>query len=500
MAAGSLAADPRNSDDNGKRCSAIKRTDFSKLADAPTQIISSRQTEIANDLPAYCEVEGYVAPQVRFAVRLPAAWNGKLLVQGCGGFCGQTMVQNANDALRRGYAVAHTDMGHYSSPLDGKWAYNNRQAEIDFGYRATHVTTIVAKALTNHFYGKRQQRTYFRGCSTGGRQGLMAAQRFPNDFDGIIAGAPVIYYGQGTGLQLMWSVRANLDGIGKPILDAQAVSLLSKAAVKACDANDGLRDGIVGNPGSCSFDPAALRCKPGTSSSCLSSAQVETARKIYEGPRDSAGRALFVGGAEHGSEPNWLGNYIGVNGNPPLYEQFIGDLFRYIAFDEDPGPTWQPADLDFDRDPARLGAMERVIGARNPDLRAFKAAGGKIIQYHGWRDQSVVPMVSVDYYGQVMRAMGGSSATQDFYRLFMMPGMDHCTGGTGPDSFDYLTALEDWVERGRAPDMLVGTKRENGATTMQRPVFLYPAETRYRKGNPDLLVSWKRVDPAPGEN
>ena len=480
---------------NGIECAAMRDLDLGELPDAPTKITSAKLIAASGTLPAYCEVRGYVAPQVRWAVRMPAqGWNQRMMFQGCGGFCGDVFIERADDALRRSYATAFTDMGHSGTALDGRWAYNNRQAEIDFGYRATHVATIAAKAAIDAFYGHPRKFSYFRGCSTGGRQALVEAQRYPTDYDGIIAGAPVITYARGSALQLMWSMLANRNGAGDTWLKPNDVGLLRQSALKACDANDGLADGIIDDPRQCRFDPATLICKPGErpAGQCLSSGQTAAAAKIYAGPSASDGRALYYG-VEPGSEDNWLINYVGAEGRPPLYYSFIEDLFRYMAFSDDPGPTWHAGMLDFDRDPARLGTMDALYDGTNPDLRRLKAAKVKIIGYHGWADQSVVPMTSVDYYETVARTMGGLPQTQDFYRLFMVPGMNHCFGGVGANSFDFLGAMEQWVERGEAPDRLVGQSLHDGRSTRSRAVYPYPDQGRYAgKGNPDDASSFVR--------
>ena len=474
-------------------CRFIRQLDMSKLVDAPGQVTATTSVAADKDTPAYCEVRGYVAPHTGFAFRLPLQWNGKLLMQGCGGFCGSVSIDRANDALRQGYATASTDMGHASTALDGKWALDNSDAVLDFGYRATHAATVAAKALVRAFYKQAARLNYFRGCSTGGRQAMVEAERFPDDYDGIIAGAPVLYYGRGAGLQLMWSVRANLDAQNRPILDRPAIELLAANALRQCDAKDGLKDGVIAAPRQCRLDLAPLACSAAsTPGSCLSPAQIDAARKIYAGPSDSQGRPLTVGGVEPGSEPNWIPAYVGVDGNRAEYESFIADLFRYIVFDRDPGADWQPADLNFDTDPGRLGGLEAVIGGGNPDLRRFKARGGKLIGYHGWRDQSVVPMTSVDFHALVTRAMGGPGQTDDFYRLFMVAGMNHCMGGTGADGVDWLGALDTWVETGRAPERLVATRSDAKLPPMSRPLYPYPLQARYvGRGDPNVLTSWK---------
>jgi hypothetical protein len=468
-------------------CTALTALDLSGQPGGPGQIVSATA---ANG--RFCDVRGYIAPHVQFAVRLPLyGWNQKLLFQGCGGFCGSLNIERADDALARGYATATTDMGHTSTATDAKWAFNNRPAEIDFGYRATHVATQAAKTIVDAYYAVDRRYTYFRGCSTGGRQGLMAAQRFPNDYDGIIAGAPVRNYLAGNARQLIWSALANLDAKGQPILDEAAVRSLHAGAMAACDAKDGLKDGVIDAPRTCGFKPEALICAPGQTQNCLSPAQAAAARKIYQGPETTPGTPDWFG-AEVGSELNWLGNYVGLGKEPALMLSFMGELFRYMAFADDPGPSFAPTSLDFTTLKPRLAEMDAVYAASDPDLAAFKARGGKLIGYHGWADHSVIPMTFVEYHDAVVARMGGLAQSQAFFRLFMVPGLNHCRSGAGAHDFDPLPALEAWVERGEAPERIVATNGKKEASPMVRPLFPYPARAVYRGwGDANALESWR---------
>ena len=496
--------------DAAANCAALRTADFSDILDAPTHLMSVHAVDAANDVPAYCQVKGYVASAVEFELRLPLKnWNGKFLKRGCGGFCGAVFISTCDYHLKDGYACLASDMGHTSTALDGKWAYNDLEAEIDFGYRATHVSAKAGKAITQAFYDRAPQRSYFMGCSTGGRQGLVEAQRFPYDFDGIVAGAPVINE-TGAGMQLIWTVAANRDADGKQILPASKLPMIHEAVIAKCDMNDGIEDGLIGDPRDCDFQAGELQCLGRDRDNCLTSAQIDVVNKIYDGPVNSNGDALYTGGAQRGSELNWAGNYISEGDGPAIYEQFIGDLWRYMGFMPDPGPAWQPADFDFDEDYKRLGLMESIYTGSNPDLRSYKARGGKIISYQGWDDQSVVPLNVVDYYDTVTNTMGGLEATQDFFRLFMIPGMNHCSGGAGAYAIDYLAYLEEWVENGSAPDKLVGVhpKAEGGdsfgtnlplpddAVEFSRPSYAYPLKVRYDgKGDPNSAESFVPIAP-----
>ena len=473
--------------DSAARCQALSQADFSGLTDAPTQVTASTYVAGTDDITAYCRIEGYVTPTVRIEVHLPAEnWNGKFIKRGCGGYCGAVNGNYCNNHVKNGYACVVSDMGHQSTGGDAKWAYNNSYTEIDFGYRATHVSTVAGKAITEEFYGNAPQRSYYMGCSTGGRQGLVEAQRFPWDFDGIVAGAPVIDE-TGAGLQLIWTTTANLDENGAQILPASKIPMLHDAAVAKCDADDGAEDGLIDDPRTCDFDPGELQCGLLGGDDCLTKDQVEVVRKIYSGPHTSAGEPTYTGGAQPGSEMNWIGPYITEEGRPGRYYFMIGDMFRYMGFLPDPGPSWQPEDFDFDQDHKRLGMMEGIYSGSNPDLRKFRNAGGKMLAYHGWADYSVVPLNTVDYYELAARTMGGLEATQEFFRLFMIPGMSHCSGGEGAYAIDYLSHMEEWVEGGKAPDMMMshhpveqtdrfGTDFPLDPDTIEfsRPVYPYP--------------------------
>jgi hypothetical protein len=503
-----LSSDPIQAATEGQ-CEALQSQDFSNIIDAATHVMSSRVVAAANDVPDYCQIKGYVSSSVEFEMRLPLKnWNGKFIKRGCGGFCGAVFIAACDNHVKDGYACVASDMGHTSTAIDAKWAYNDIQAEIDFGYRATHVVTVAGKAITEAFYDNAPKRSYFMGCSTGGRQGLVEAQRFPYDFDGIVAGAPVINE-TGAGMELLWTIVANRDEDGKQILPSSKVPMIHDAVIAKCDMNDGLEDGLIGDARDCDFEPSELQCRGRDRDDCLTVAQVETVNKMYDGPVNSDGMALYTGGVQRGSELNWIGNYISEDGGLSVYENFMGDMFRYLNFMPDPGPSWQPKDFDFDYDYKRLGLMEHIYTGSNPDLRKFKANGGKVLTYQGWRDQSVVPLNIIDYYETVTKTMGGQEATEEFYRLFMIPGMNHCSGGAGAYAIDYLAYMEDWVEKGEAPDVLIGVHpkvRVDSAGTdlpladeqvdFSRPAFPYPAKVTYSgKGDPTDAANFVRVDP-----
>lgn len=429
------APDAARAQTPAERCQALEGGRFADLPSAPTYIVKATLRPAVDGKPAACAVEGYVNPTVNFAILLPVDnWNGRYLVRGCGGSCGVVAVDLAcSGHVRDGYACLHTDMGHRSTLVDNNWVANNLQGLVDFGYRATHVTTKAGRAILKVFYGSDPRKSYFFACSTGGRQGLIEAQRFPEDFDGIVAIAPASMapFGSRKAPTISEVDAFNLDAAGKPILPNRKALLIHRAVIKECDKDDGIADGLIGRPLQCSFRPAQLQCKTGDTRDCLTAAQVGVAEKLYR-----------LRGAAPGSEFNWIGNFLR---NAPLPGEESAALF----------------DLGVGRgDPATI---ETMIAPNNPDLRPFRDNDGKLILVHGWSDFSVMPPPTVDYYETVTRTMGGAEPTRAFARLFMIPGMDHCSGGEGAWAIDYMGAITAWVERGEAPDALRGVHPVPGA-------------------------------------
>lgn len=475
------------------------------LQDAPTHITEATWVGEHGTAPAYCRVRGYVEPHVGFAILLPGSrWNGKLIEMGCGGACGVIDEQSCGDPLHRGYACITSDTGHRGDSGDWKWAKDNVRAKLDYGYRGAHVTALAGKALTQLYYRRPPRESYFDGCSTGGRQAMVEAERFPWDFNGIIAGAPPLNF-TANSLAQLWAALAATDAAGKALLTPTAVRLVHRAVLAQCDLDDGVRDGIVGNPMACDFDPGRLMCKAGRSEHCLSPAQVAAVRKIYAGPFAGTD-PLLQGGYARGSELEWIGADFSAAGGRGFLYSYDEGKFRYAAFSPDPGPGWQPSDLDFRADYRRLGMMESLYSAANPDLRQFKRNGGKLLMYQGWNDPFEPPAAAIQYYDSVVRLMGGPAATRDFYRLFMIPGMGHCSGGDGAWAIDYVSSLEGWVERGKAPDELRGwhmrlpptpTQPQRfpprpGEAIFSRPVYPYPLRARYKgTGDPTFAASFR---------
>ena len=487
-------------------CEALKSsTQFAGVQDAPTSVISATYVEATAARPAYCALVGYVTPTVGFALWLPTSWNGKLLGRGCGGFCGVVAGEFAcKDPIRIGYACAQTDMGHTSSLIDGVWADHNLQGKFDFGSRSTHLSTVATKAVLAAYYGRPAQMNYFLGCSTGGRQALMEAERFPADYQGIVSIAPALNE-SGASIQLTWSVLANRAD-GHNILPQSKLAMLHAAVVAQCDMNDGLKDGLIGDPRLCRFDPAKLTCKGADGPDCLTPAQLAVVQKIYAGPHNAEGLPFFTGGAPVGSEGHWGQSYIGAGDDLGANAGIVSDFWRYLGFPEGMGPGWTLDRFDFERDPDRATQMETLYNAGDPDLRAFKALGGKLILVAGMADDNVVPGGTIDFYQGVTRFMGGLDQTTPFARLFLVPGMNHCTGGEGPYAIDYTSALESWRERGDAPAVLAAAHPKDGVdipylgvalhldpsqVAFRRPLFAWPATAHYRSGDPNAMSSWE---------
>jgi Tannase and feruloyl esterase len=456
-------------------------------------------------LPAFCRVAGVARPtsdsEIKFEVWMPAdGWNGKYEQVGNGGYAGNIPFFSMAEPLLRGYATAGTDDGH-TAGNDAAWTIGHPEKVIDFGYRAVHETSVDAKQIVEAFYGKKLARSYFVGCSDGGREALMEAQRYPEDFIGIVAGSPANNW---TRLQAggVWNERALKDEPGSEIPPAK-LTALQNAALDACDALDGVKDGIISNPRRCHFDPVVIQCKDGDAPDCLTTPQVAAVQKIYAGPKNPrTGERLFPGfspGAE-ALPANWR---IWITGNgaggPTIGAIFGNEFFADMVFAD---PKWDYRTFDFDEDMKTADdKVGPVINSIDPDLSKFRARGGKLIQYHGWGDAAIPPLSSVEYFERVQSVMGKTNrekdlgATGDFYRLFMVPGMSHCAGGVGATSFgngpaakhdpehDVVAALDEWVEKKVAPAQIIATGfagDPSKGTVMTRPLCPFPEEAIYK--------------------
>lgn len=490
-------------------CAALAQADLSRTPDAPTRVVSATEVTPPDGRP-YCEIRGFVAPATQFVVQLPREhWNGRFLELGCGGACGSTAhVAGCAQPVQHGYACAVNDGGHVSGGADVLWAWGNPGAVTEYFVRASHVTALAAKALAKLRYGAEPTRSYFQGCSAGGMQAMLAAQRFPWDFDGIVAGAPALNLSH-TALGLAWINRQLTRADGEPRFAAADIERLHRAVLARCDADDGVADGVVGEPLACRFDPAELECRGDRTADCLSADQVRAAQAIYAGPTASDGAPIAPSSALPGSELTWLTWFSGSATHPSVTYQYVGDWFRYALFDPPPGPAWTLAQLDFDRDPRRLGLAELAQPSTDRDLRRYAARGGKLLMYTGSEDALDNVRNTVDYYETAERIVGDRARTQAFLRLYVVPGMGHCGGGTpggddGPWLVDWLGALEAWVEHGTPPERIdasririddldlgkpadLATARRRfqlpvdpAAVARARPVYPYPTRTRYR--------------------
>jgi feruloyl esterase len=480
--------------------------DFSQIPDAPARVSSATVVGATATAPELCDVKGYVAPQVQFELKLPTkSYQGRYLQAGCGGFCGSitpTTFPACDAELGGDFALSTTDDGHAgASGFDAVWAANDRQLRIDMYFRAVHVTAVASKAIIAAFYGQAPRYSYFNGCSEGGREGLMEAQRYPDDFDGIVAGAPAAYWSPLNAEYQPWNARSNTAPDGSSIITPAKLPALHQAVIAACDAKDGLADGEIEDPRDCAFDPGSIQCPGATDQpTCLTDAQVQAARRLYGGPRDQRGRRLYPGGEPLGSELQWMPWVATAPGTPAsasIAAQAGENFLRYLAFPVGrPGSSieaWRFTDQEFDR----LRAEERDANALDPDLRAFRRHGGKLILFHGWADPAISPFGTPAYYQAVEDTMGGAKAVQRFARLFMIPTMYHCNGGYGPSQFDMVGPIVDWVEQDKAPDAVIVSQTDaSGKVARTRPVFPYPERARYAgSGSIDDAASFVAADP-----
>jgi len=426
----------------------------------------------AISVPAFCRVALKIAPSsdsdIRSEIWLPVSgWNGKFLQVGNGAWGGSIQYGALGDALRRGYAAASTDTGHAGA--DASFAMGHPEKLIDFGYRSVHETAVQGKATVALLYGVRPRLSYFNGCSGGGRMSFMEAQRFPGDFDGIIAGAPG-YNRTDVAFQTLGMAQAT-HVTPESFIPAGKLPALHKAALDMCDALDGLKDDLIADPTKCQFDPAVLECKGGDGSSCLTNAQVVAARRIYAPVVDPRTGRQISSGLEPGSELQWGS----VAGNEP--HSMYNDLLRFVVMKD---RSWDFRTLDVTRqlELARR-ADNGILSATSTELTPFVSRGGKLLIYHGWADQNIPPRESVNYYQSVVKTMG-MEKVGDAIRLFMAPGMGHCGGGQGPNEFDALAVLEQWREDGKAPSAILASQVKEGHVLRTRPLCPYPQIATYK--------------------
>jgi hypothetical protein len=457
--------------------------------------------------PEHCRVRAMAQPEINIEVNLPAAWNNRLYMFGNGGWAGESFdspgrAANRARGLKAGFVTAATDTGHSAASEPGATFALNRQKLLDFGFRSLHVTAETAKLMAQTYYGAGPAKSYFEGCSQGGRQGLTLAQRFPGDFDGIVAGAPALYQ-TGTHLaRAYW-----MQGLSANPFPAAKLDLLAKRVYEQCDATDGLKDGLIGDPRRCDFQPARdlPQCAAGTDRpECFTTDQIRALNRIY-GDVMSQGKRFFPGwpvGAEIAG-PNgrsgWLGQEINGPDGPGAWTSYGYNFLRFVM----PAPKTGPVDsdpvrafsqFDIDRDPARAEDLRQIIDATDPDLSAFRRRGGKLLMYYGWADPQLNPKMAVEYLEQVTAKMGDS--TGDFLRLFMVPGMFHCGGGVGTSVFDAATPVVNWVEAGQAPERIEAGRVVADKVVRTRPLCPYPQVAGYKgSGSIDDSANFACVKP-----
>ncbi len=443
----------------------------------PAGSFTPPHSEPLPNLPAFCRVAATLTPtsdsEIKIEVWLPANWNGKFEAVGNGGWSGNINYSGLAHGIARGYATASTDTGHAGGSAE--FALGHPEKLTDFAYRSEHEMAVKAKALIAAFYGNGPRLSYWNGCSSGGKQGLKEAQLSPEDFNGIIAGAPANNWVALLSADMRMSV-AELETPASTIPNAK-LPAIHLAALQACDSLDGLTDGLIADPTRCHFDPAVLLCKGPETDSCLTPAQVRTAKTIYGPFTNPRTHRVIYPGLEPGSELGWRA----FSGPAPF--SISNDYFRFVVYKN---PSWNFHTFDIARDVAAAEKQDRanVLKAINPDLRKFTARGGKLILYHGWSDNLIAPLNSVNYFTSVTAALGGPGKTANSVRLFMAPGMSHCGGGDGPNFIDTLTPLELWVEKGVPPDRIVASHKTGDRIDRTRPLCPYPREARY-KGDGD---------------
>jgi hypothetical protein len=490
LVGGALSAAPTSCEALAKL--ALPTTTIKTAESVPAGSFKPPQGPAIPDLPAFCRVAGVIKPSddsdIEFEVWMPSAgWNGKFQGIGNGGFAGSIGFGALAAALAHGYASASTDTGHQGGATDATWALNHPQKITDFGYRAVHETTEKAKAIVHAFYGDAPKRSYFSSCSNGGREALMEAQRYPADYDGIVAGAPAGFW---THLIMagMWDMNAT---VGDPAsyIPAAKMATVEAAAVASCDMLDGVKDGVIDDPTRCHFTPSTLLCKGPDMNTCLTQPQVTALEKIYSGVKNSKGEQVFPGfsaGGEGGMN-GWGGWVAGGAPGKSLQDAFAVNFFQNMLYSD---AAWDFHKFDVDHDTKLADdSLGQTLNATDPDLKRFKDRGGKLIIYHGWSDAAIPPTATIEYYNRVAAKMGASNA-ESFVRLFMVPGMQHCAGGPGATEFgqtvvkgadpqhDVNAALERWVEQGTAPEQIVATKYKGASPASgverTRPLCRYP--------------------------
>jgi hypothetical protein len=470
--------------------------------------IEARVVGAEGEVPPHCRVTGVIAPEVAFEIHLPERWNRRFYMTGNGGLAGDALDGPVNAdraaALVNGFVTARTNTGHDArKEPSGSFVLSNPAKAIDYAYRAVHVTAETAKKIATDYYARPIAFSYWNSCSNGGRQGLLEAQRFPDDFDGIVANAPWVDQ-TGFTVGAMWNQKAITE---TPLTPAK-LNVVAASAMAKCDAVDGLKDGLIDDPRKCTFDPSrdVPACRAGADApDCLTPAESAAVSRIYAGP-SSGGKAFFPGfmvgseavnvGPNGTTASGWVNTIVPAQpGAKPADFNLAEGVMRYLILDP-PQATYDAMTFNFDRDTRLTERWSKLADAKETDLSRFRNSGGKLIMTYGWADTILQPMMGVNYYEAVVAKNGRSTA--DFARLFMMPGVAHCGGGVGPDRIDAVTAVIDWVEKGKAPDSLLATKvtNGNGAVVRTRPLCPYPQVARYTgQGSIDDAANFRCVAP-----
>ena len=439
--------------------------------------------------PAHCVVRGVINRAIRFEVRLPVeGWNGRFLMMGTGGSSGY--IADTTQDLHRGYAISSTDTGHVGSDVDFA---TQPEAALDYAFRAVHLAALTSKDVIQQYYGRDIRYSYYEGCSNGGRQGLIEATRYPEDFDGIVAGAPLF---QIMNEFMLWSLHVNRAQMAHPLSDVH-LQLLDRASSAACDALDGVVDGVINDPRQCTlehFDPADLVCQTGQADdTCLTEEQLQTVMAHYEGVVDAQGNVLSPGllpGAEGaGDWKMWAlpGNQIPTTGETieTSRNAIVSDLLKVWVYQD---PAYDHNDFDIYADRGDLARASAVLDVNSADLRKLRARGGKVLMYQGWNDYPLRPQRAINYLHAVESSIGDERKTRDFFQLFMVPGMLHCGGGPGAWDVDYLEPLVNWVEKGVRPEKLTGSRPDGKFTRTHCP---YPQIAQFSEGDPDQAASYR---------
>jgi len=463
----------------------------------PFRLPGARADATPATVAAFCRVIAVATPtpdsHINLEVWIPEGdtWNGKFQGVGTGGFQGAISYAALAAGVNSGYATASTDTGHTGDDL--VFGSGHREKIIDWAHRSIHLMTEAGKLIVRDNRGRFPAYSYFNGCATGGHQAMMEVQRFPQDYDGVVAGNPaadrtneIVGY--------LWAWLATHRPDGTSLISVSKLQWITRSAVAQCDALDGVKDGVIDDPRRCTFDPASLSCRGADAAGCLTPAELAAVRKVYSGPSNPrTGAQIFPGwplGSEgYGDGPGdgWR-NFI----VDPVEPRRVG-LFQYFVFDD---PKWDWTTMDWDRDVAYTTAKMGFINATSRDLSAFRSRGGKIVMHTGWVDPILPAPDVIKYYEEVTDAMGGPDKTKEFFRLFMAPGMGHCSGGPGPDTLDALSALELWVEKGVAPDTLVASRMRGGIAVRTRPLCVYPQVARWSgKGSSDDAANFACVSP-----